>query len=404
MKQRLKERFLRYVAFDTRSDEHSDTSPSTAGQRLFAEHLAGELISLGMTDVEVDGNGYLTATIPATPGREECETVGLVAHLDTSPDQPGAGVKPQVVERYDGGDIALAGGGMIRAAEFPELELLRGHTLITSDGTTLLGADDKAGVAAIVTAAEYLIAHPEVEHGRVRLAFTPDEEIGRGADRFDVDGFGAAFAFTVDGGAEGELEYENFNAARAVVAFRGVNIHPGAAKGKMINALLAANEFISMLPAGERPENTGGYEGFFHVIRLAGDVSSAELECLIRDHSADGFARRKELIGEVAAQLNARYGREVAVVRIEEQYRNMKEVLELHPHVVERAREAMVTAGVKPLVKPIRGGTDGARLSFMGLPCPNIFTGGGNFHSLSEYVSLNSMTKAVEVIINICKI
>jgi len=429
MKEQLKERFLRYVGFDTRSDGRSTTTPSTPGQTIFLKYLAGELWELGLAEVRLNEGGYLTATVPATPRHMGRETIGLIAHVDTSPDEPGAGVLPHIVERYEGGDIALPGGGVIGAADFPETGELLGHTIITSDGTTLLGADDKAGVAAIVTAAEYLVVHPELEHGRIRLAFTPDEEIGRGADNFDVAAFGAAYAYTVDGGAEGELEYENFNAARAVITFRGANIHPGQAKGRMVNALLVAGEFMTALPAGERPENTSGYEGFFHVTSLAGDVGSAEMECLVRDHSAEGFARRKELLERVTAEINRRYGRraamgragssaegesgsvgvreagrEVVALRIEEQYRNMKEVLEAHPQVVERAREAMVMAGVVPVIKPIRGGTDGARLSFMGLPCPNIFTGGGNFHSRYEYVSLDSMAKAVEVILNICTI
>lgn len=444
MKEKLKERFPRYVAFGTRSDEGSDTCPSTPGQMAFLEHLAEELTALGLDDVRLEQGGYLTATVPAAPGESGLfsaksasgsgmATIGLLAHVDTSPDAPGAGVRPQVIENYDGGDIPLPVGGAIRVTESPGLALLRGHTLITSDGSTLLGADDKAGVAAIVTAAEYLLAHPEREHGRVRIAFTTDEEIGRGVDRFDVAAFGADYAYTVDGGAEGELEWENFNAARAVISFHGANIHPGEAFGRMVNALLVASKFIAALPAAQRPENTREREGFFHVTHLSGDVGAAQMECLVRDHSAELFEQKKALLEATAAQFNEKYGRAggcdgmttgragatsaagqrsvaagapgqhpVVSLRIEEQYRNMREVLECHPQVVERARRAMAMAGVTPIEKPIRGGTDGARLSFMGLPCPNIFTGGGNFHSRYEYVSLDSMARAVEVILNIC--
>ncbi|MDR2912997.1 MAG: peptidase T [Alistipes sp.] len=372
----LIDRFLRYVSIDTQSDAAAEGSPSTEGQVVLLRLLADELQQMGAADVRMDEHGYVTATVPATRGCEDEPVIGFLAHVDTSPDAPGAGVKPQIIERD-------------------------GDTIITSDGTTLLGADDKAGVAEIMTAVEWLLAHPETRHGRVRIAFTPDEEISRGVDRFDVEAFGADFAYTVDGGTLGELQYENFNAAGARVVIRGVSTHPGDARGKMVNALRVAGEFDSLLPVDERPETTEGYEGFFHLMRVEGSVAAAEMEYIIRDHDRVRFEWRKALLEEVAAWLNARHGAGTVTVATEDQYRNMREVLELHPEVVERARRAMRAVGVEPVVVPIRGGTDGARLSFMGLPCPNIFTGGADFHSLSESVSVGAMRKAVEVIVEI---
>jgi tripeptide aminopeptidase len=341
--------------------------------------LADELRALGAADVAMDANGYVTATIPATPGCEDGPTIGFLAHVDTSPDAPGANIKPQLVERD-------------------------GDTIVTSDGTTLLGADDKAGVAEIMTAAEYLLTYPELRHGRIRIAFTPDEEIGRGVDRFDVEAFGADFAYTMDGGEEGELEYENFNAAEARVAVRGISAHPGDAKGKMVNALRVAGEFDAALPAGERPETTSGYEGFYHLTHLDGTVSAAQMEYIVRDHDRTRFEERKKRLDEIAARLNGQYGAGTVAVTLRDQYYNMREVVECHPEVIERAVTAMRAAGVEPRVNPIRGGTDGARLSYMGLPCPNIFAGGVNFHSLSESVSLRTMARAVQVIIEIAKV
>ncbi len=375
---KLLERFLRYVAIDTQSDPASEAFPSTPGQLTLLGMLADELRALGAAEVDMDDNGYLTATIPATAGCEAAPTIGFLAHVDTSPDAPGAGVRPQLHEKG-------------------------GETIITSDGTTLLGADDKAGVAEIVTAAEYLVAHPEVKHGRIRIAFTPDEEIGRGVDRFDVRAFGADFAYTMDGGAEGELEYENFNAAGAVITIRGRSAHPGDASGKMINALRLAAEFDTALPQKERPETTCGYEGFYHLMRLDGTVTEAHLEYIVRDHDRAKFEARKKRLEEIAARLDKKYGPGTVSVEITDQYYNMREVLERHPEVVERAKRAMRAAGVTPKIKPIRGGTDGARLSFMGLPCPNIFAGGLDFHSLDESVSLGAMQKAVQVIIEIAR-
>jgi tripeptide aminopeptidase len=374
----LLDRFLKYVSFDTQSDPASETFPSTPGQLVLLRALADELRAMGASEVAMDANGYVTATIPATPGCESEPVTGFLAHVDTSPDAPGAGVKPMTNE-------------------------CDGDTVITSDGTTLLGADDKAGVAEIMTAAEYLLTHPEVRHGRVRIAFTPDEEIGRGVDRFGVAAFGADFAYTMDGGAEGEFEFENFNAAEAAVSIRGVPAHPGDAIGKMVNALRVAGEFDAALPPGERPETPAGREGFFHLTRLEGTVAGAGMEYIVRDHDRSRFGERKVFLDEVAARLNAKYGADTVRVRTRDQYRNMREVVERHPEVVERALRGMRAAGVEPVVKPIRGGTDGARLSFMGLPCPNIFAGGENFHSLTERVSLRAMEKAVRVIIEIVR-
>lgn len=375
---KLIDRFLKYVSFDTKSDPAALEYPSTTGQLTLLRELAEELRGMGAADVAMDANGYVTATIPATSGCEAEPTIGFLAHVDTSPDAPGADVRPRLIERD-------------------------GDTVITSDGTTLLGADDKAGLAEIMTAAEYLLTHTEVRHGRVRIGFTPDEEIVRGVDRFDVASFGADFAYTVDGGAEGELEYENFNAAGVEVTIRGVSAHPGDAKGKMLNALRVAHEFDAALPAEERPETTEGYEGFYHLVGLSGTVTDARMVYIVRDHDRALFERRKTTFADIADMLNEKYGADTVTTCMADQYHNMREVIERHPEVIERAMRAMRAAGVEPVVKPIRGGTDGARLSYMGLPCPNLFTGGHDFHSLSESVSLGAMEKAVKTIVEIVR-
>jgi tripeptide aminopeptidase len=382
-------RFLKYVAIDTQSDPSSDDFPSTPGQLTLLRMLADELREMGAADVTMDSNGYVMATIPATPGCEEEPTIGFLAHVDTSPDAPGANVRPQIHEIHVGGNTH---GGVAH------------ETLITTDGTTLLGADDKAGVAEIMTAAEYLLTNSELRHGRVRVAFTPDEEIGRGVDYFDVAAFGADFAYTVDGGAEGELEYENFNAAEAVVSIRGYNTHPGEAKGKMINALRVAVEFDTALPASGRPETTEGYEGFYHLTNIEGTVSAARLEYIVRDHDRARFEARKGTLEHIAAQLDKKYGEGSVTVALRDQYYNMRDVVERRPAAITRAWSAIKRAGMTPVLQPIRGGTDGARLSFMGLPCPNLFTGGLDFHSLNERISLSAMQKAVATIIEIVRV
>jgi len=403
MRDILTERFIRYARHHTTSDPRSDTFPSTPGQMKFAVLLAEELDQLGLSDVAFDTNGYVTATIPAnTPG--DIPVIGFIAHMDTSPDFSGENVQPRFVERYDGGRILLNNtlNRFLDPAEFPELMRYAGETLITTDGTTLLGSDDKAGIAEIVTAAGILMKNPAIPHGKIRLCFTPDEEIGRGADRFDVDRFGAGFAFTLDGGEVGELEYENFNAAIATFTIRGKSVHPGSAKNKMVNALLVAHRITAMLPPGERPEHTEGYEGFFHLVELSGTVAEAKQEFLIRDHDSAKFRQKKELLSTITRQLNAEYGYEAVTLHCRDQYYNMKEKIEPVMGVIEVAKKAMEAAGVTPKIIAIRGGTDGARLSWMGLPCPNIFTGGHNFHGPYEFIPVNSMVKAVEVILNIC--
>ena len=405
MKDILTERFIRYARFHTTSDPKSDTFPSSPQQRKFALLIAEELTQAGLADVESDQNGYVTATIPATfPGH--APTVGFIAHMDTSPDFSGENVQPRVIEKYDGNDILLNAtlNRVLSTAEFPELAQYTGQSLIVANGTTLLGADDKAGIAEIVTAAEIMMKNRDIPHGPIRLCFTPDEEIGRGADRFDVAKFGADFAYTLDGGELGELEYENFNAALATFTITGRSVHPGTAKGKMINALLVAHRITAMLPPRERPENTQGYEGFFHLTELSGNVAEARQEFLIRDHDTAKFLQKKELLATISRQLNAEYGYEAVHLLIRDQYLNMKEKIEPVMEVVELARQAMVTAGVIPRVIPIRGGTDGARLSWMGLPCPNLFTGGHNFHGPYEFIPIPSMVKATEVILNICRL
>ena len=400
----LKDRFLKYVAIDTHSDENSETFPSSEKEWDLLNLLVEEMKALGLEDVSIDKYGYDMGTIPATKGKENAPVIGFLAHVDTSPDMSGKDVRPRIIDEYDGQDIVLNPSLTMRVAEFPELRRFVGHTLIHTDGTTLLGADDKAGVAEIMTAAEYLMSHPEVEHGKIRIGFTPDEEIGRGVDFFDVKAFGADFAYTMDGGYEGELEYENFNAASAKIAIQGRNVHPGYAKNKMINAIDVACELNSLVPAVERPQYTEGYEGFYHCVGISGTVEEATISYIIRDHNFDKFEAKKVWMHNIVGILNNKYGEGVLKLTLKDQYYNMRKMVEPHPQVIELAKEAMVEADVTPIVKPIRGGTDGARLSFMGLPCPNIFAGGMNFHGKFEYCSLNTMEKAVKVIINLCQL
>ncbi len=400
----LKDRFLKYVAIDTQSDENSESFPSTAKQWDLLNLLVEEMKALGLEEVTIDKYGYVMGTIPATKGYEKAPVIGFLAHVDTSPDMSGKDVRPRIIEEYQGEDIVLNPSLTMRVAEFPELSRFVGHTLIHTDGTTLLGADDKAGVAEIMTAAEYLMSHPEVKHGKIRIGFTPDEEIGRGVDFFDVKTFGADFAYTMDGGYEGELEFENFNAASAKILIKGRNVHPGYAKHKMINAIDVACELNSLVPATERPQYTEGYEGFYHCVGITGTVEEATISYIIRDHDADKFEAKKVWMHNIVGILNNKYGEGVLKLTLKDQYYNMRKMVEPHPQVIELAKEAMVEADVTPIVRPIRGGTDGARLSFMGLPCPNIFAGGMNFHGKFEYCSLNSMEKAVKVIINLCQL
>ena len=400
----LKERFLKYVAINTRSDENSETFPSTAVQWDLLNALVEEMKLLGLEDVTIDKYGYAMGTIPATKGKENAPVIGFLAHVDTAPDMSGENVRPRIIECYDGKDIMLNNALTMKVTDFPELQKFIGHTLIHTDGTTLLGADDKAGVAEIMTAAEYLMAHPEIEHGKIRIGFTPDEEIGRGVDFFDVKAFGADFAYTMDGGYEGELEFENFNAASAKIAIQGRNVHPGYAKDKMINAIEVACELNALIPAVQRPQFTEGYEGFYHCVGFNGTVEDATISYIIRDHDAEKFEKKKSWMYDVVGMLNNKYGQGVLTLTLKDQYYNMRKMVEPHPQVIDNALAAMRQADVEPIVRPIRGGTDGARLSFMGLPCPNIFAGGMNFHGKFEYCSLNSMEKAVKVIVNLAKI
>ena len=400
----LKDRFLKYVSFDTESDENSTTFPSTDKQLVLLNYLADEMRTLGMEDVTVDKYGYAMGTIPATKGYENAPVIGFIAHVDTSPDMSGKDVRPRVIEEYDGCDIQLNGSLTMKVADFPELKNFVGHTLIHTDGTTLLGADDKAGCAEIMTAAEYLISHPEIAHGKIRLGFTPDEEIGRGVDYFDVAAFGADFAYTMDGSAEGELEYENFNAAAATIEIQGRNVHPGYAKNKMINAIQVACDLNALIPSIERPEYTTGYEGFYHCVGFNGTVENAKISYIIRDHDSEKFEQKKVFMWSCVDLLQKKYGEGVLKLTLKDQYFNMRKMVEPHPHVIDKAVEAMRMADVEPVIKPIRGGTDGARLSFMGLPCPNIFAGGMNFHGKFEYCSLNTMQKATQVIVNLAQL
>ncbi|WP_431161206.1 peptidase T [Flagellimonas beolgyonensis] len=401
---KLLSRFLDYVTTDTQSDPYSKTTPSTEKQWDLAKKLVMELHQIGMQEVSIDENAYIMATLPSNMDKK-VPTIGFISHFDTSPDFSGKNVKPQVVENYDGGDIVLNKQKNIVLSPdyFEDLLQYKGQTLITTDGTTLLGADDKAGIAEIITAMDHLIQHPEIKHGKIRVAFTPDEEIGRGAHKFDVEKFGAEWAYTIDGSQVGELEYENFNAAKAVVTVTGKSVHPGYAKNKMVNAIGLANEFLSLLPPREVPEHTSGIEGFFHVHKIKGEIEKTTLELIIRDHDATHFEARKSLIQDIADKMNQKHG-EFVHVDIEDQYRNMREKVEPLFHIVEIAEEAMESLGIEPIIKPIRGGTDGSQLSFMGLPCPNIFAGGHNFHGKYEYVPLESMQKAVQVIVKICEL
>ena len=400
----LKDRFLKYVSFDTQSSEESESFPSTDKQLVLLNYLADEMRALGLQDVVVDKYGYTMGTIPASEGCETAPVIGFIAHVDTSPDMSGKDVKPHIIDEYDGGDIMLNGSLTMRVADFPELKDFVGHTLIHTDGTTLLGADDKAGCAEIMSAAEYLMAHPEIKHGKIRIGFTPDEEIGRGVDYFDVAAFGADFAYTMDGSAEGELEYENFNAASAVVEVQGRNVHPGYAKNKMINAIQVACELNSLIPAVERPEHTEGYEGLYHCVGFNGTVENAKISYIIRDHCSEKFEQKKVYMWTCVDLLKKKYGDEVLTLTLKDQYYNMRKMVEPHPQVIAKAEQAMRDAGVEPRIKPIRGGTDGARLSFMGLPCPNIFAGGMNFHGKFEYCSLDVMRKAEQVIVNLAQL
>ncbi|HQO48549.1 MAG TPA: peptidase T [Paludibacteraceae bacterium] len=401
----LTERFLKYVSFTTTSDENTGMTPSTPGQMVFANYLVEELKQIGLQDVEVDKNGYVMATLPANVS-DKIPTVGFIAHLDTSPDMSGKHVKPEIIKHYDGNDILLNVDKAIvlSTEQFPELLQYKGQDLIVTDGTTLLGADDKAGIAEIVSAMEYLVRHPEMKHGKVRIAFTPDEEIGQGASLFDVKKFGAEWAYTLDGGEIGELEYENFNAASAKVTFHGRNVHPGYANNKMINSMLVAQQFAAMLPQRETPEHTEGYEGFYHLIAMSGEVELSTLTYIIRDHDRNCFESRKTEMQRLVDKINTEFGNGTATIELKDQYYNMKEKIEPVMHVVDLAYKAMEMAEIEPKVKPIRGGTDGAQLSFKGLPCPNLFAGGHNFHGRYEFVPIQSMHKAKEVIINIIKL
>lgn len=399
---KVEERFLEYIKIDTKSDETTKVTPSTKGQLEFGKVLASELKNLGLSDVKISNDGYIYATLDGNLDKK-VPTIGFIAHMDTAPDMDGKCVNPKIVENYDGKDINL-NDSVILSPEFsPELKGYIGQTLITTDGTTLLGADDKAGVSEIMTAVEYLINHPEIKHGDIKIAFTPDEEIGEGADHFDVEGFGADFAYTLDGGHIGELEYENFNAATATVLIKGTNVHPGYAKEKMVNSMMLAHEFISKLPLDEVPEKTEKYEGFSHLISMSGEVEETKLVFIIRDFFEDTYESRKERFVEIEKELNKKYGENRVTVEIKDSYKNMKEKVEPVMYIVDMVKKAMESANVTPLVKPIRGGTDGARLSFMGLPTPNIFTGGENFHGKYEYIPVESMRKAVDVILNIVK-
>jgi tripeptide aminopeptidase len=399
------ERFLKYVKYDTKSDPESATNPSTEGQMVLAKAIGKELEDIGMKDVSVDENGYIMATLPSNMDKE-VPVIGFIAHMDTSPDMSGTNVNPKFVENYDGGDIILNKelNIVLSPKEFPELEMYKGKTLITTDGTTLLGADDKAGIAEIITAVEYLINHPEIKHGTIKVGFTPDEEVGRGADKFDVKKFAADFAYTLDGGRIGELEYENFNAAGAKITIKGRNVHPGYATNKMVNSILIANEIIGAFPANEIPSKTSGYDGFYHLNSMEGDVESTTLHYIIRDFDKDNFERRKDFMKNVVSKINDRYGENTVTLNLKDSYFNMKEKIEPVRHVVDLAFEAMKAVDVQPNVRPIRGGTDGARLSFMGLPTPNLFAGGENFHGKYEYIPTYAMEKAVEVILKIVEL
>jgi tripeptide aminopeptidase len=407
--QNIIDRFISYVIIDTESDASSETTPSTSKQWVLANKLVEELKTIGMQEVTIDDNAYIMATLPSNVDYE-VPTIGFISHFDTTPDFTGANVDPQIVQNYDGGDIVLnAEQNIILSPKyFKELVQYKGQTLITTDGTTLLGADDKAGITEIVTAMELLINNPEIKHGKIRVGFTPDEEIGRGAHLFDVEKFGCDWAYTMDGSQIGELEYENFNAASAKITFKGKSVHPGYAKDKMINSMLIANDFINELPKGETPQETSRYQGFFHVHHLTGSIEETVLELIIRDHNKKKFEKRKELIVKITQKINKKFakqfGEDIAIAELKDQYYNMKEMVLPVKHIVDIAEKAMKQLGIKPLIKPIRGGTDGCQLSYKGLPCPNIFAGGHNFHGKYEYVPVESMQKAVEVIVKIAEL
>jgi tripeptide aminopeptidase len=405
MKKTILDRFLKYVSIDTQSDENSETTPSTKKQFDLANVVKDELIKLGLKDVTLDENCYLMGTLPANTDKK-IPVIGFLSHFDTSPDMSGADIKPNLIEKYAGGDIVLnkEKNIILSPSVFPELNEHVGHTLITTDGTTLLGADDKAGITEIITAVEYLTKHPEIKHGTIKVGFTPDEEIGRGVDKFDVGKFNADFAYTMDGSGLGELEYENFNAAEAKLKVNGRNVHPGYSKDKMINAILVATELNALLPVNQRPEFTQGYDGFFHIIKFEGTVESSSFKYIVRDHDKVKFEQKKGLIKDCVDLLNKRYGEGVIELTLKDQYFNMKEQVVPVIHIVETAQKAMEELDIEPVVVPIRGGTDGARLSYMGLPCPNIFAGGLNFHGKFEFVSLNVMEKATMVILKIIEL
>ena len=394
------ERFLKYISFGTASDENSESCPSTACQLILGNFLADELRSIGLSEVEIDENGYVYGVLPASSGRESDPSIGFIAHMDTSNAVKGDNITPRTI-RYNGGDIQLSDTVSITVKDFPYLEKYVGCDIITTDGTTLLGADDKAGIAEILTACEYLISHPEISHPRIAVGITPDEEIGRGADRFDVSRFACDWAYTVDGGELGEIEYENFNAASAKITVHGVNIHPGSAKNKMKNASLLAAEFINMLPKAETPSHTEGYEGFYHLCGMEGDETQAKLVYIIRDHSMSKFLKRKAFVKNLVTYLNGVYGKGTFEAEISDSYYNMKEKILPFMHIVDNAVNAMKSCGVEPIIVPIRGGTDGARLSFEGLPCPNLSTGGANFHGVHEFIPVQSMEKMVDVLIKL---
>ncbi|KAA6332229.1 Peptidase T [termite gut metagenome] len=402
---KLTERFLKYVTFDTQSNENTRVTPSTAGQMVFAEYLKTELELLGLEDITLDERAYLFATLPANTDKD-IPVIGFIAHLDTSPDMTGENVSPRIVSNYDGKDIILCAEEniVLSPSKFPELLNHIGKDLIVTDGKTLLGADDKAGIAEIVSAMEYLKAHPEIKHGKICIAFNPDEEIGEGAHRFDVEKFGCQWAYTIDGGEAGELEYENFNAASAKITFKGRNIHPGYAKNKMINSMLVANRFVAMLPSNETPEHTENYEGFYHLVNMTGGVEESTLTYIIRDHHVDTFKARKQEMERLVGIINAEFGERTATLELRDQYYNMREKIEPVIHIIDIARTAMEAVGVVPNVKPIRGGTDGAQLSFKELPCPNIFTGGINSHGRYEFIPVQSMEKAMRVIVKIVEL
>jgi tripeptide aminopeptidase len=397
------ERFLNYVTYDTQSSEETGRTPSTEKQRIFAKHLKDELIAEGLQDVELDELGYLYATLPSNTDKK-VPTIGFIAHMDTSPDASGKNVKPCIIKNYNGGDIVLSEGVVTSPIRFPELLNHRGEDLIVTDGTTLLGADDKAGIAEIVQAMVYLQQHPEIKHGKIRVGFNPDEEIGEGAHHFDVDKFECDFAYTMDGSEAGEIEFENFNAATAKITINGCSVHPGYAKGKMINAVRVATELVNLLPENETPEKTEGYEGFFHLTNLSGTVEKAQLSFIIRDHDRGYFEGRKSEMFDVVEIINKKYGEGVALLDIKDQYYNMREIVESKMHIINIAKSAITEAGMTPVIKAIRGGTDGAQLSFKGLPCPNIFAGGINFHGPHEFCPVQSLEKAMMTVVNICKI